>query len=158
MRLFKASEILQFAVRIEENGEKFYRHATGVVEEQEIKDLFQFLADEEVKHKQYFQELLGKLEDYEPPEKYAGEYLSYMSAYADNIIFPLKNFEEKMKEVTDAESAINFAIRHELDSILYYHEMKQFVPHQRHDMLETVIQEERIHFLKLMDIKKQRGQ
>ena len=40
MDTFKASEIFQIAMKIEENGEAFYRHATGVTDDAAIKDMF----------------------------------------------------------------------------------------------------------------------
>jgi len=51
MRVFDAKEIFKFAIRIEENGTKFYRYAANLVDEEEMKNTFNFLAGEEVKHK-----------------------------------------------------------------------------------------------------------
>ena len=57
MKIFDASEVFQFAIRIEENGERFYRYAEGIAKEEEEKKIFSYLADEETKHKKEFEDL-----------------------------------------------------------------------------------------------------
>ena len=47
---FNANEILQFAIRIEENGEKFYHHAARITKDEDTKKMFEYLADEENSH------------------------------------------------------------------------------------------------------------
>jgi rubrerythrin len=41
-----------------------------------------------------------------------------------------------------------------MDSILYYHEIKRFVPASQHATLDQIIEEERKHFAKLSEVKK----
>ena len=150
---FNASEIFQFAVRIEENGEKFYRKVADLSDDTNLKNLFTFLADEEVRHKQTFGELLSKIEKYEPSETYTGEYFAYLKAYADQIVFSSmidRELDEKMNPV----SSLEFGIRRELDSILYYLEVKKAVPETQRHLIDTIIDEERSHFLKLSNLKK----
>jgi len=40
MNIFKPAEIMQFAVRIEENGEKFYKQAAQATKDEEAKYMF----------------------------------------------------------------------------------------------------------------------
>ncbi len=150
---FNLSEVYQFAIKIEENGEKFYRGIAGKTKDREVKDLFTFLADEEVRHKKVFEELLSKIEKYEPPEIYPGEYFAYLKAYAEELIFP-KSVEKEL-EKEDVIEAINFGIRRELDSIMYYLEIKGFVPETQHSQLDKIIEQERSHFVKLSNLKKE---
>ena len=60
MRIFEGQEIYQFAMRIEENGERFYRQAAQGVQEKDARGLFEHLADEEVKHRKIFEGMLPK--------------------------------------------------------------------------------------------------
>ena len=151
--LFDPSEVFQLAIRIEENGEKFYRNMANKLQDPEVKELFTFLADEEVGHKNFYKDILSKIDTFEPYESYPGEYFSYLRAYANNIIFSEKTFEVKLEEIGDALSAIDFAIKAELDSILYYQEIKKLVPEKKHAQIDEIIEEERRHFVKLTDIK-----
>jgi rubrerythrin len=151
--MFDPSEVFQLAIRIEENGEKFYRSMAEKLQDPQVKELFLFLADEEVGHKNFYKDILSKIDTFEPYESYPGEYFSYLRAYANNIIFSEKTFEVKLEQIADALSAIDFAIKAELDSILYYQEIKKLVPEKKHVQIDEIIEEERRHFVKLTDIK-----
>lgn len=153
MNIFKPSEILQFAVTIEENGEKFYRTMSGKIENEEVKSLFTALAEEELKHKKTYEHMLKGLENYEPPESYPGEYFEYLKAYANNHIFTPALLASKITEIKDAESALAFAMARELDSILYYQEIKNIVPKDEQDKIDAIISEERKHYVKLASCK-----
>jgi len=149
MSVFEPSEVFQFAIRIEEGGEKFYREMAKKIEDAGVKSLFTALADEEVKHKKTYEGMVSKIEEYEPFESYPGEYFSYLRAYADNIIFTPKKMEEEMAKIKDAPAALKFAIDRELDSILYYQEVKNLVPKSQRGLIDKIIEEERRHFIKL---------
>lgn len=149
---FDISEVYQFAIKIEENGERFYRSVAEKTKDKEVKELFIFLADEEVRHKKIFEENLSKIHKYEPPELYPGEYFAYLREYAEHLIFP-KGVERELKK-EDVIEAIDFGIRRELDSIMYYLEIKDFIPETQKLELDKIIKEERSHFIKLSNLKK----
>lgn len=155
MSSFDASDILEFAIRIEENGANFYRYAVQIVKGEDTKKLFARLADEEVNHKKTFEEIYAGLEKSDIPESYDGEYRAYLHDYVDNsIVFSRGALDRILLKVTDTLSAIDFAIRREMDSILYYSEIKQFVPAGQHQMIDKIIEEERRHFSILSEIRK----
>ncbi|RJO65231.1 MAG: hypothetical protein C4540_01930 [Candidatus Omnitrophota bacterium] len=152
---FSASEVFQFAVRIEENGERFYRLTAENINDKKTKELFVFLADEEVKHRKTFQGMVEKVEAYEPAESYPGEYFAFLKAYADEHIFtPEKKAEVAAKKMQGPKEALEFAIALEVDSILYYLEAKNLVPENQRDVMDRIIDEERRHYLKLSETKK----
>ena len=152
--LFRASEILEFAIRIEENGGKIYRRFSETMDDSGVKELFNYLADEEVKHKRIFEQMVSGVENYQPPESYPGEYFAYLRAYADTIIFTHKNLDKELAKVKDVVGAIDFAIRREVDAILYFLEMKNLVPKGQRDVMYKVVDEERSHYLKLTQLRK----
>lgn len=154
MSLFEPSEVFQFAIRIEENGEKFYRQMVQKFDHPKVKELFSFLADEEIKHKKIYEEMVSSIEKYEPFETFPGEYFAYLRAYADNIIYTQKKLDEETANIKDINAAIDYAINTELDSILYYQEAKNLVPENQRTTIDGVIEEERRHFVKLSEIKK----
>ncbi|MBU1078591.1 MAG: ferritin family protein [Spirochaetes bacterium] len=150
MNVFNVSEIFQFAIRIEENGEKFYREMAAKFGQEMIKDLFLLLADEELLHKETFTDLLSKGEDYKPHESYPGEYFAYLKAYADILIFNKEQLAKEMEDISTVMDALNFAIKREWESISYYNEIKGAVPEGQHSKIEMIVQEERKHFVKLV--------
>ena len=152
--IFNASEIYQFAIRIEENGEKFYRQMVKKLDEPKVKELFTLLADDEVVHKKTFKEMLSQIENYEPPESYPGEYFEYLRAYVDNVLFSINKFDEDVEKIHNALEAIQFAIDKELDSVLYYQEMRNVVLDHQKELIKNIIEEERQHVVKLSEIKR----
>ncbi len=154
MAVFDASEIFEVAIKIEENGEKFYRYAAGIAKDEERKKIFNFLADEETNHKKVFKDMLSKIEKFEPPESYPGEYLAYLRAYVDSIIFKMKMMDKEISVINDVPTAIDFASQRELDSILYYDEIKNAVQKSGHPLIDKIIGEERKHFTTLQELKK----
>lgn len=155
MNVFSASDVFQFAVRVEEYGEIFYHKAAMYAEDEGARKIFERLADEEIKHKRIFQDMLSKVRDNRPPESYSGEYLAYLRDYIDGkVVFTKYSKDKDLPGIKDTLSAINFAIQRELDSILYYQEAKQFVHESQHKWIDEIIAEERRHFAILSDLKK----
>jgi len=155
MGVFAASDIVEVAIRIEENGVTFYKFAEQIAPQQDAKKLFAHLAEEELKHKKIFEGMFAAMEKANPPESYEGEYSAYLRSYVDNnIIFTKEALDREFAKITDTAVAFDFAIRRELDSILYYHEIKKLVPTAQHNAIERIIDEERKHYLILSEMKK----
>jgi len=145
-------DVLQFAVRIEENGENFYRSVARTITDEEVAKLFNFLAEEEVRHRKIFAEMLEKTGKHEVAETYPGEYFQYLKAYVENLIFS-STMEKQLKNRKGVRKIMDFAIGRELDSITYYLETKSLVPGIQHGILEKIIEEERSHFVRLSIMK-----
>ncbi len=150
--LLNIDEVLQFAVRIEEQGEQFYRQraasATG-----QAAALFTQLADDERQHRGVFSTMLGRLASYQPPTAYPDEYFQYLRAYADQTIFS-DAAQKSLPPAASLGDVIEFALGRELASITYYSEMRAFLPPAHHEAIEQVIAEERRHFARLAALKR----
>jgi rubrerythrin len=154
MSVFKGSDVVEIAIRIEENGENFYRYAVQLAKDEDTKKIFMNLAEAEVHHKRTFEKIFAVMAKEALPETYDGEYAAYLHNYVDNsIIFKKDVMETEMAKVKDVLAAIDFAIRRELDSILYYHEIKPLVPVSEHGVIDDVIDEERKHFKGLSNLR-----
>ncbi len=155
MKIFESQDILLFAKRIEENGERFYQQSADRLQDPKTKELFRYLAEEERVHRNVFEEMLSTMERFDVRETYEGEYLSYLQDYLDRkVIFDSKTAERELAGVQDPTSAIDFAIRREMDAILYFTEVKQFVSEGQQGPIDRILREERGHFSKLSDLKK----
>ena len=158
MAVFDAGDIVEVAVRIEENGANFYRYAVQLAAREETKNLFRILADQEVIHQQTFARMLAGMDRNAPPEGYDGEYAAYLHGYVDNhLIFTAETLAAELAKLRDEASALDFAIQRELDSIHYYREMRELVPADRRDAIERIIDEEKEHFVRLSAMKKRLG-
>lgn len=148
-------DVVNFAIRIEENGERFYREAAEIIANQPVKELFERLAKEETAHRKTFERLLSGLGDYRPPETYEGEYLAYLKDFIDGkAVF---KDDQKIPELAKASSiaaALDFAIQREMDSILYYQEIRMFVGARHSEAIDLIIDEERMHFALLSKLRR----
>jgi len=155
MNIFKASEVLKIAVQIEKNGMAFYTEVKNKSKCFPVQELFDFLAKEEVRHEHTFRSLLEKTGDYEPVESYPGEYERYLEAIAGENVFTQSDAMKQIarKAVSDKE-AIDLAIGFEKDSIIFFSELRKFVPADDQGIVEKIIGEEKGHLTKLLDLKK----
>jgi len=155
MNIFNAGDILQFAIRIEEDGEMFYHKVALNAGSKEIGDFFNFMADEEARHKTVFSEMLKGVDVNPPAESFLGEYAAYLRDYIDGRVVFTKNVKDQaMSDTLDTLGAIRFAMGREIDSIVYYHEAKQFIDKKHYAEIDAIIGEERKHFAKLAEMEK----
>jgi rubrerythrin len=157
MSLFDAREILLFAIRIEENGEAFYRNMSAKLPEPGVRELFRHLAGQELVHRDIYRSMLSKLQVYTPPESYTDEYGAYLKAYVDNKIFNAQRLDGYAAAIAAAGAAVDFAIDRELESILYYQELLMVVPEAQKNEINKIIREEKSHFMKLSELRKTIG-
>src|SRR5690606_8387927 len=68
MSSYQGSDIFQFAIRMEENGEKFYNYAASIAKDPKVYGIFTKLASEEVKHRKLFAEMFSKIDTMMPKE------------------------------------------------------------------------------------------
>ncbi|MDH5681069.1 MAG: ferritin family protein, partial [Spirochaetota bacterium] len=123
MNKYNAAEVFQFAIRIEENGEKFYKKLSEAVDDKDAKELFKDLSKEEVTHAQVFKRILSNIEDYGDTDIYPEEYFAYLHALANNMIFN-KDLDKELAGIKSRNDALKFAMQQEWEAILYYQEIK----------------------------------
>ena len=149
-------DVVNFAIRIEENGERFYREAAEIVANQSVRELFGQLAEAEKVHKKTFEKLLSTLSDYRPPETYEGEYLAYLKDFIDGrAVFKAHPDIAQMAKASGITGALDFAIQREADSILYYQEMKKFMGMRHIEAMDLIIDEESMHFALLSKLRRE---
>jgi len=71
-----------------------------------------------------------------------------------NLIFTKDVMDKQLAGIKDTVAAFDFAMQRELDSILYYHEIKNLIPQAQHEAVDKIIEEERKHYALLCDMKK----
>ena len=153
--IFAGSEIVELGVQVEKNGRDFYNTLIRQSKHKNAKEIFKYLAGEEEKHIATFQRILDKLEKYEPPESYPGEYFAYMNALASDYVFTKKDKgKEIAKNITSDKEAVDMGIGFEKDSILFYEGMRRVVPEYDHKVLDELIRQEQNHLRQLSDLKK----
>jgi rubrerythrin len=146
---FGVKDVLTYAIVVEENAEKYYREVGKRLKNAELARLFSYLADQEVGHRLTFQQILELQEEHEPDQTLAADYFSYLKAFADRMLFASEEVEREIAGARGPYAALDFALRRELYSILYFQEMRDLVRREQSAALQRVIGEERQHFLRL---------
>lgn len=152
---FAGEEILEMAIRIEENGKAFYESLAKSAKEESLRRLFTYLAGEEKKHIAAFQGLrrLSKETIITAPYEWE-EAATYLKALADTKVFT--DYSEGtalMKKAETPLGAIDVAISFEKESILFYDGMLDIVTEQGKKVVEEVIEQEKDHIRKLSELR-----
>ncbi len=152
---FTIKEIIDIAVGMEDAGLRFYNRVADKFKDQHIKDLFLYLARQEVEHRKLFQSLSDKVSD--KPGEYNEEYFLYLKALGGDKIYPgaAENIESVMSKIETPLDAVNKGFQDEKEAILFYNEIKRLYENdsETSEVIDRVIMEERKHALKLWDLK-----
>ena len=77
--LFSAREVIEAAVEKERKRKGFYACVTELSTNQDMKDLFQFLTEEEERHVAAFEQIRDNLPEDTHPAEYTEEMQAYMT-------------------------------------------------------------------------------
>jgi len=151
--MYSINEILDIAVELEEAGYEFYAKCIDKFDDRVIKDLFTFLADEELVHKKLF--LSMKSENESGSGVFTEEYFLYMKSIGGGKIFSDEN-DRNFLQIETVEDALKKAFHDEKESILLYSELKSNYSgdFEALALLDRIIAEERNHVMKLYDTMK----
>lgn len=144
--MFNAVEVLKMAVRIEENGEKFYRKAMDIQEDPQLREVLRELAADEARHAQWFEAMRerlsreGEAEDVWVQEV-SGDLLQSMIG---DQTFSLKEVDPA--DLDSVEKILETAVEFEKDSILFYDMLRGFMDEgESARALQEIIAEEELH-------------
>ena len=148
--MFTISEIVDFAIRIEENGQKIYCDALEEVSDPTIISLLRWLAHEESEHVQWFSDLKGTLKE-EAVDIQVGEMgRSLLLGIVGDQTFSLK--ERDLSTIADAKELLKIALDFEKDTVIFYEMMGTFVQEDAAlARLNQIIQEENRHISMLTE-------
>jgi rubrerythrin len=155
---FTGREVLEMALRIEENGVGYYTAAARASRSRDVKALFKFLAAEEGEHIKVFRGLTELTPDYEVPvvvDPYTEEASMYLYAIADTKVFTAPGEGKRLALRTRSErQALSVAIGTEKDSILFYYELLKMINERDRAVVERLIEQEKEHLRKLSEALK----
>ena len=123
--MFSTREILDFAIKIERNAEDLYRNAATKMEDPQLASLLFFLADEEKRHAEWFEQRKEtiKLEgDEAEMERLYGELLRDMIG---DQTFSLADAD--FSRIEQVKSLLDLAVEFENDTILFYETLHSLI-------------------------------
>jgi rubrerythrin len=147
-------EILKIAAKVESQGQKLYAALESNTEDVKIKQIWNFLKQQETVHRQIFEDMLTNAGGLIVHEFGTDEYDAYMKAIALEYIITLKMMEEKIKTKFSSDlAAIDFALNMEKESVLVYTALKDYINEDKQHILEKIINEEKKHLVQLTNLK-----
>jgi len=156
------NEILDFAIKIEQNGYAFYTRVAKKFNNLKIMKLIHYLAEEELRHEHLFKALKKKKGIFKPHESYEGEYSIYSEEFLrSHFLSTRESVNKSIKMIQDDIDVVDFAIDFEKDSVVFFTTLKTFITDDKDNVIERIIQEEVNHLKKLFvlrnEIKKEKN-
>jgi len=157
MKTYPLEDVFKFAVDVEEQGKRFYDAGSLQAEKDEVKDLFAWLAKEEMKHAKKFLRFQKAYSRKEESFKADARLDGLLNTYMRGMIFPdLPDLKEVLgrKDRNPMLSLVKAAMGVETNSILFYEEMKSLLGEEEtKDALSKIIKEEQGHLIKLKGVR-----
>ncbi len=155
--LLDVREILEFAVYIEQNGYEFYVGAMKKFGEPRITELFQYLADEEFKHEEFFKKLLEQSGGIQG-ESRDPEYQAYMREFCKaHSLADREVTAARLAKASGLEEVLDMAMGFEKDSIIFFSELQGIYAKGKSAAVDKIIQEEMGHLRKIFLMKREWG-
>lgn len=152
MEKFSIREVVEQAVQTERLGREFYsRMSSKFRDDEKLKQLFDTLALKELEHEHKFSEMKENIGDEMMVDW--DEAAQYLRAIVESEFFLGKNKAlPSMENLNSPGDAVNYALRFEKETLLYYHGLKDSVKDQ--DVLNEIINEEKSHIRWLSEYRK----
>jgi rubrerythrin len=160
---FNADEVFEMAIRIEQNGARFYRKAAQLQTDAAAVEMLNSLASMEDHHEKAFKVMRTKISEAEKtptvfdPQDEAAEYLASMADHHGGEGSP--SVADSLTGSESMEEIIDIAIGLEKESILFYVGLKDLVPPKfGQEKIDDIIREERRHIVQLNGFRKKMAQ
>jgi rubrerythrin len=149
--MFTIGEVFDLAIRLESNGENFYRRLVGSMVNPDLNVQMLWLADQEEKHGHFFTRL--KQESSAQPIEDLGEHPegSLLQDFLGEHALSLDEVDPH--SLADVPAVLQFALEFEKDTILFFDMIRAFITEQAVlEGLDAIIQEENRHIKVLQDL------
>jgi len=123
--MFSIREIIDIAIKIEKNGENFYREVMEKISNPALKPVLLFLAEQEYEHAQWFEKLKHKTKRTEGNREVAEIGEAMLQNLVGDQTFSLA--DANLSELDSVKKLIEVAIELENDTIIFYEMLHSFI-------------------------------
>ncbi len=150
MSLLNIDKLLDFAVQMEDMGEKFYRTWAEKAEAKSLRIFLLHMAQEEKEHKTTFDNLKKEAVKILPelPET-QWDYEEHFKTVSEQIIFN----QREIDNVKNLPAAIELAKKQEMDAQLFYADLKKYLALEHQEIIDKIIIQEEDHLARLEKIE-----
>ena len=148
--MFNISDILDIAIRIEQNGEKIYRKAMAEVLDPVLSSALNRLAEDELEHKKWFESLKQEIKTSEIDPALDEMGRSMLLGVLGDQAFSIS--EVDFSRIENVKALLEKSIEFEKDTILFYEMIVPFVEDEADvKALAEIIEEENRHVRELTE-------
>jgi rubrerythrin len=150
MPLLTGDEIIEIAVRLEEEGETFYNSAAEGTATPELKVLFKELAIQEQYHRRAFQQMGRELPQLALSDEQWEQFQAYTGALLEQRIFAKpEGALAKAAGAQDEAEALHAVLGFEKETLQFYRELRGAVRGADRQTVDRIIGEEEHHIQRL---------
>lgn len=151
---YSITEVLEFALAIEETGYEFYVSQAEKTTNPQVKELFVRLGKDEMAHKAQFKKILKEIASRAPAgiEDQQEEYYQYIKMLVKDMGFKEKRFKSEVADTNSILDVVSYAMNREKDTIQYYTELKNLVAEEDIPTVDRLVSEEKEHFITLFSM------
>ncbi len=150
--MFTSKEILDMALKLEQNGEAVYRRAVQDLMNPDMAKRLTWMADEEARHAEWFMKLQSDPDTHKNSITVNDMNSDILHDIIGKQSFTLQDID--FTEVGDMRKLLNIFIEFEKDGILFYEMLRTFIKDRKVlKILDQIIAEEYQHIETLQEIK-----
>lgn len=159
-RQVSSNEVFEMTLQIEQMGYDFYKTMAHNATNVHLRTGYNQLADEEKKHIESFKQLQSAIEKIDINRIDNWDEVSlYFKALIDTKVLPTSPEKNSLaQELKDEIGAIHISISFEKDTILFLQEINHWLNIEDQKKIRQLIEEEKGHILKLLQLKKEISQ
>ncbi|MDI3473244.1 MAG: hypothetical protein PWQ48_1525 [Thermotogaceae bacterium] len=141
-------DVISLAIKLEEDGYEFYSKVSQNFQQERLKESFDFLAKQELKHAEVFRKM--KNSDDKDLSNTWDENEAYISTFVSSSVFP--DVRELLKNIENLKviDLLKFAIDVEKNTLIVYYELLEKIKDKK--ALKEIINEEKKHLEMLTKI------
>jgi len=146
--MFTRNDLLEIAIKMEENGKSAYERAMAGIENKELRGLLQWMAKEEACHKKWF----SQLKETQPQDPETIDFAQILPDVLQEMMGEksLSLDEADFSRITHTSQMLEIFIEFENDTLFFYEFLESFIEDQDAlSGLKTIIREETAHVNKL---------
>ena len=148
--VFSAAEMVEIAVQLEQNGQAFYEAAANRSHNEEVKHFLEFLAKEEERHERVFRGMLPAETEHRPAQEYPGQKSAFIQALLEERLLPADEMVDQVLPGLKSDlEVVEFALGFEKDTILFYYELRHLLDAARHETMDEIMAQEKMHVERL---------
>ena len=150
--MFTIKDICNIAVQIEQNGEATYRKAAQNVSDEKVREVLNWMADQEKLHAEWFDGIVIEQEKEVDCREVEAMGRALLQEMVKDQTFSLN--ASAMANAGTKDALIEQSIAFERDTIAFYRVLSGFLEDEKvQAQLDQIIQEEKNHIIQLEDLR-----